>query len=462
VLGALGKHLGGGPATATFEIGSTSGYAPVELVVQDVTTPGVVVASSRAGDHPALATSTLDPARTVNRVWSVGAAGAWFDTARAVFHFPAEELDAAAAWTRLVVRRHLPSGWSWLDTGARTPTSVEALGITMLGDFAAGDIPAWSLAATAVGSGTVAKTPDQPRYDTGTEVTLTAEPEPGHAFAGWEGDTVAVHDTLRLTLDRDWSVIARFTAPEDSIDRFPVDVEPNGPGSILRSPDLPSYPAGTSVTLIPVAAPGYRFAWWSGDTSGADQPLTLVVARPRALIACFRIQNHVLETTPGPWGAILREPDLGAYEHGMAVTLTARPGPGSRFLGWSGDTTAADSSLSLIMTRDRHIVARFTDALTGTVDGEVAEFRLGPVLPNPMRGRATIEYALPEAAWIRLAILDLQGREVAVLARGFHPAGRHRARWDGRVEGGNAAPGIYFVRLERPGKEHLRRLALVR
>jgi hypothetical protein len=62
----------------------------------------------------------------------------------------------------------------------------------------------------------------------------------------------------------------------------------------------------------------------------------------------------------------------------------------------------------------------------------------------------------------RLSVLDLQGREVAVLTDGVFPAGRHTAMWDGSTEWGSAPAGLYFVRLSAEGRVFSQRLVRLR
>jgi len=47
----------------------------------------------------------------------------------------------------------------------------------------------------------------------GTMVTLTASPSAGHRFVGWTGDTTATDSVLAITMERNFSVAALFTAP---------------------------------------------------------------------------------------------------------------------------------------------------------------------------------------------------------------------------------------------------------
>jgi len=72
--------------------------------------------------------------------------------------------------------------------------------------------------------------------------------------------------------------------------------------------------------------------------------------------------------------------------------------------------------------------------------------------PNPARGATELTFALTRPERVRLALFDLNGRLVRVLADGVAPAGETRARWDGDGDSGAPAPaGVYFARLEREG-----------
>ena len=65
---------------------------------------------------------------------------------------------------------------------------------------------------------------------------------------------------------------------------------------------------------------------------------------------------------------------------------------------------------------------------------------------------------MPEAAAARLAVYDVLGREVRVLAAGVLPAGLHRVRFDA----GALPSGPYFYRLETPAGTQTRRMLLLR
>jgi hypothetical protein len=55
------------------------------------------------------------------------------------------------------------------------------------------------------------------------------------------------------------------------------------------------------------------------------------------------------------------------------------------------------------------------------VEAAPLEFALGRVIPNPMFGSMRVQYGYPTESAVRLSIMDMQGREVAVLASGHQP-----------------------------------------
>ena len=103
----------------------------------------------------------------------------------------------------------------------------------------------------------------------------------------------------------------------------------------------------------------------------------------------------------------------------------------------------------------------------GTAVAEVAAriggLRLEPGAPNPFVNATRLAYSLPHAGRTRLAVFDVAGRRVAMLADGLQDAGRHVLTWDGRDEDrSKLAAGVYFARLEFDGRVEGRKLILVR
>lgn len=69
--------------------------------------------------------------------------------------------------------------------------------------------------------------------------------------------------------------------------------------------------------------------------------------------------------------------------------------------------------------------------------------------PNPFINSTTIRYALPYAANVNLAVFDITGRRVCVLAKGMQKAGTYALNWNGRDNNHlKLASGVYFIRFE--------------
>jgi hypothetical protein len=74
------------------------------------------------------------------------------------------------------------------------------------------------------------------------------------------------------------------------------------------------------------------------------------------------------------------------------------------------------------------------------------------VFPNPAHTQH-VNFSLPTAAHVDLAVFDLLGRRVATIVNGQMPAGTYQKSWNGADDSGNKVrAGVYFYRL-RAGTE---------
>lgn len=125
------------------------------------------------------------------------------------------------------------------------------------------------------------------------------------------------------------------------------------------------------------------------------------------------------------------------------------PQPGSGYRGaWtiyphlaSGKLLVSDMQTGLYVLRLDHPVAN--EPAATPAEG----FTLGASYPNPFAGSTTIPFALAESAHVRLVVLDVLGREAAVLTDQVWGAGAHEVRFDGS----QLPSGAYFYRLEAEG-----------
>ena len=83
---------------------------------------------------------------------------------------------------------------------------------------------------------------------------------------------------------------------------------------------------------------------------------------------------------------------------------------------------------------------------------------LEPPAPNPTRHSVAVTWALPRSAQARVAVYDLSGREVAVLADGEFDAGSHTRTW---AVGAMRPAGLYWVRVASAGREVVRKISVL-
>jgi len=101
--------------------------------------------------------------------------------------------------------------------------------------------------------------------------------------------------------------------------------------------------------------------------------------------------------------------------------------------------------------------ARPQPAATPLIDLK-APVALDGAYPNPFNPQTTIRYALPEASPVHLAVYDMLGREVAVLAEGVHEAGHHSATFDAT----GLPSGVYLYRIVAGTHTQTQRITLVK
>ncbi|MCC6395535.1 MAG: T9SS type A sorting domain-containing protein [Bacteroidetes bacterium] len=102
-------------------------------------------------------------------------------------------------------------------------------------------------------------------------------------------------------------------------------------------------------------------------------------------------------------------------------------------------------------------------AVVSAVDEGTAQpgrFELRQNYPNPFNPSTTIGYQVPgvAASWVKLAVFNLIGQEVAELVNGLRNAGNHVVTFDAS----NLPSGIYVYQLSASGFSSTRTMVLVR
>ena len=85
---------------------------------------------------------------------------------------------------------------------------------------------------------------------------------------------------------------------------------------------------------------------------------------------------------------------------------------------------------------------------SGIITGESQSFVLEQNYPNPFNPATILNYRLNTAAYVRLSVYDITGREVSRLVNQYQHAGDYQVPWDSHLgEGKILASGIYIARL---------------
>ncbi len=222
-----------------------------------------------------------------------------------------------------------------------------------------------TLSISTVGTGTVTRDPVGPDYDYNTLVTLTPDPGTGYHFDHWAGDMTGSADPGGIVMNGDKDVTAHF-----AINQYNLTVNTDGTlGAILDPLGLVPVEHGALTPIQVIKVPdGHVFTGWqhvSGSPVTFTDPLaestTVKLEVGDAVIqANFEITTHILTIDTVGLGTVTVDPDQAAYDWGTGVLLTAYPGTGFEFTGWTGDLVTTNNPRSITMDVDKDITANFT------------------------------------------------------------------------------------------------------
>ncbi len=218
-----------------------------------------------------------------------------------------------------------------------------------------------SVSINPAGSGSVSLNPSGGTYTAGTQVTLTATANSGYIFSSWGGDLTGTQNPVVITMNSNKSVTANFVQSGSANYTLTINVSPQGSGVVYLNPSGGVYTAGTQVTLTAVANSGYIFDRWSGDITGTQNPVTIVMNSTKTVVCNFKTQTYTLAINVSPQGAgtVNLSPAGGVYTAGTQVTLTAVANSGYIFDRWSGDLTGTTNPATIVMDSNKSITANF-------------------------------------------------------------------------------------------------------
>jgi hypothetical protein len=283
-------------------------------------------------------------------------------------------------------------GWGGACANASTTCVVTMDAAKSVSASFSAVIPAYllSVVTNGTGTGTVGSSPSgiacpgtcSTSYPSGTSVTLTATAANGSTFAGWSGASCTGTSTCTVTMSAARNVTATFNLLPQTF-ALSVGIAGTGSGAVASSPgpiDCPglcsaTFNAGTVVTLTATPSSGSSFGGWTGACTNLSLTCSVTMDAAKSVTATFTtVPTSRLTVTvfgdPGN-GTVTSSPagiNCGAgstcsfdYASGTTVTLTATPGTGAVFGGWSGGpcNNSTSPTCTLPLNAATSVSARF-------------------------------------------------------------------------------------------------------
>jgi hypothetical protein len=136
------------------------------------------------------------------------------------------------------------------------------------------------------GAGSVSVSPNAPFYPYGSIVRVSALPASGSYFSFWGNAASGNLNPLYFSItNANPSISATFASL--NANSYSLTALPDGLGTVTASPQANAYSGGSSVSVTAAPDPGQIFLGWSGDASGASNPLNFVINENRTITATF-------------------------------------------------------------------------------------------------------------------------------------------------------------------------------
>lgn len=187
---------------------------------------------------------------------------------------------------------------------------------------------------------------------------------------GYQSKTITESNIIGNELQLAIKGYVTFVSEVYNLDNLSVtyDVQPetryltlsqNGNGSIV--PSVGVHPFYKNAEVIITASPsyGYKFDNWSGDYSGTENPITILMDTGKNITANFIELPKYSLSLIAENGTVSLSDTTASYYEGTMVTLTAKPNEGYKFSGWGGDISGNTNPITIQMTENKNVTAIF-------------------------------------------------------------------------------------------------------
>ena len=226
-------------------------------------------------------------------------------------------------------------------------------------------------------------------YTYGSNVSLTANANPGFAFVNWtdeDANVVSTNANYQFAIDGNRTFVAHFETEHYEITATANPAE----GGSVEGAGIFDY--GQQVTLTATANEGYEFVNWTEDEEevSTTAEYSFTANQSRNLVANFQILTFSVTANANPTEggsvSIQEENETGIYNYGTVLTITATPNEGFHFMQWNDGVT--DVQRTYTVNADAHFTAYFGH---DGVDEFVISATSNPVTAGTIEGNGVYE-----------------------------------------------------------------------
>ncbi len=193
------------------------------------------------------------------------------------------------------------------------------------------------LLGTVTGGGT---------YGSNEEVTLTATPNAGCTFEGWDDGNTDNPRTVTVTADATY--VANFSASSYTVS---VAANDNNMGYVTGSG---TYQSGTTATIEAIPYSPYSFVKWNDGST--ENPRNILVTENVSYVAEFATTYYVV-TVASANESMGIATGGGTFSANTTTTITATANEGYEFVKWSDENT--DNPRTIVVTQNATYTAQF-------------------------------------------------------------------------------------------------------
>jgi hypothetical protein len=188
--------------------------------------------------------------------------------------------------TATLVANPLP-GWTFLQWLGDAVGTNPVVNVEMSENRCVQAIFGTPLNTSVVGSGTLATGPASTLYPYGTQVRLSALPQPASYLALWGNAASGTNNPLTFTVTNASPTVTAVFAALPSGALRSLAVQSVGAGNVERAPYANTYTNAGLVTLTAMPEPGQQFLGWTGAATGTNNPLVVTLNSNKVVTATF-------------------------------------------------------------------------------------------------------------------------------------------------------------------------------